>query len=432
MTGERLGAAAVAAIVTFGLSAEASRRGSSCSSTRRPSSSARPCGSCRRCRGSSGRAAAPGPRRVGGRRARDRSRPAGADHPRGSRTRVGRARGFHPDGARDTSASCRGAASAGPASFCRPPSRSSSGWPRLLAPRLREHDAGSAPLSRPLCALTAALLWAWAVASGGRPARRGLLRSSARPRRSRCPSSCSCRSRSRTSSVPSPRPARRHDGPRRGDVARRRGLARAVRPRGAARVDVAAAAPARVRPRPLRRARLDAARAVSTCHRSARLCRTLRGASGSFFLPAPLPRRPDGREGRRGAGALSSAARAGGERRVALLAPASRMLVRAPRRWIERSALGVLRGSDVPGLYGVASSRAGALGPSPGDEALQLPASSIRACARSRPRAAGTRAPREARRTVAASRRRLPLHARPRLFRTGDPLAEFLFDKRAG
>jgi hypothetical protein len=164
----------------------------------------------------------------------------------------------------------------------------------------------------------------------------------------------------------------------------------------------------------------------------------LRGASGSFFLLPPFgPQDLTGASGAvAGAGALV-------ETRLVpavsdgwpLLAPASPMLVRAPLRWIERSALGVLRGSDVPAVYGVASSRAGALGPSPGDEALQLPASvdpRVRALASSL--AAGTASGRERlARTVAqlhggGYRYTLDLGS----FRTGDPLAEFLFDKRAG
>ena len=166
----------------------------------------------------------------------------------------------------------------------------------------------------------------------------------------------------------------------------------------------------------------------------------LRGASGSFFLLPPFG--PEDLAGAGGAVAGAVPAALVETRLVPavsdgwpLLAPASPVLVRAPLRWLERSGSGVLRGSDVPAVYGVANRPGAGREPSPGDEALQLPASvdpRVRALASSL--AAGTASDRERlARTVAhlhggGYRYTLDVGS----FRTGDPLAEFLFDKRAG
>ena len=352
------------------------------------------------------------------------------------------ARGFHADGARDRRhpvAAQPRPATLPSADHRRAPRR---GRPRLLAPRLREHDAGSAPLSRPLGCSRPRCCWAWAVASGGpRPSRRGLLTffgtaaaiavslvvflPLAQPHVERAVASALAGGTTGLDEATSL-----------GDVA-----SLAQSDRVVLRVWTS-------RPQLLRAFVLDrfdgrgwaaapAAR-LNLPPLGPPLPELLRGASGSFFL---LP--PFGPDDLTAAGGAVAGAAALVETRFVpavsdgwpLLAPASPMLVRAPLRWLERSGSGVLRGSDVPAVYGVASSRAGALGPSPVDEALQLPASvDPRVHALASSLAAGTASDRERlARTVAhlhggGYRYTLDVGS----FRTGDPLAEFLFDKRAG
>jgi hypothetical protein len=165
----------------------------------------------------------------------------------------------------------------------------------------------------------------------------------------------------------------------------------------------------------------------------------LAGAGGSFFL---LPRRT-----------LAEAEAPGAvETRVVpavsegwpLLVPAHAVLVRAPAPWLERSANGVLRVDREPALYGVVSRPqtgserpARAEAPStdapPPAEDLQLPRVDERVRDLASKLAKGAASDRErVERTVAHLRAGYRYTLDVGAFRTSDALAEFLFDKRAG
>jgi transglutaminase-like putative cysteine protease len=152
-------------------------------------------------------------------------------------------------------------------------------------------------------------------------------------------------------------------------------------------------------------------------------------AAGSFFLLPP-------RELAEGAGPGAVETRVVPAVREGwpLLVPASPVLVRAPVRWLDRSALGVLRADQLPAIYGVAS-RPGPPDPPPTASALQLPPvvdPRVRDLAAGL--AAGARSDREKlERTIAhlhGGSYRYTLDVGR--FRPTDPLAEFLFEKRAG
>ncbi|MFN8095560.1 MAG: transglutaminaseTgpA domain-containing protein [Vicinamibacteria bacterium] len=152
----------------------------------------------------------------------------------------------------------------------------------------------------------------------------------------------------------------------------------------------------------------------------------LAGAAGRFFL---LP-------GREAAEAFAPAAI---ETRVVpavrdglpLVVPAGAVIVRAPVPWIEWRAPGALATAEVPALYGVASRRA-AGGDPDGPRTLALPAVDPRVRALAASLAAGARDDREKlARTLGHLRAGYRYTLAPGPFRTSDPLAEFLFDKRA-
>jgi transglutaminase-like putative cysteine protease len=159
----------------------------------------------------------------------------------------------------------------------------------------------------------------------------------------------------------------------------------------------------------------------------------LRGASGGFFV---LPPFGPGDVPAPGSSPTLVETRVvpAAQESWPLLTPASPVLVRAPLRWLQRATTGAVRGSETPALYAVASRPGARPGPAPGPDALHLPSAldpRVRALAASIAAGAATDRERIAR-TVAH------LHAGYRYtlevgsFRTGDPLAEFLFDKRAG
>jgi hypothetical protein len=114
-----------------------------------------------------------------------------------------------------------------------------------------------------------------------------------------------------------------------------------------------------------------------------------------------------------------------------LLVPAGAVLVRAPVPFVERTPLGVLVTGDLPPVYGVASRPAAGAGDG-ASAALALPAVDPRVRALAASLAEGARSSREKlERTVAHLHAGYRYTLAPGAFRTGDPLAEFLFEKRA-